>query len=835
MEYDAKIAELRRQELPALYGSSSSSAGSSSRALYLDAAGMPPCPSSAIQAFAQDISTNFYANPHSHSPASVRSAELIEEVREEVLREIFNLHTGLSASSKDRKGKGRAIESSCGWELIFTSGATTSLKLAAESFEFAQDAQLLYLLESHTSVAGLRGVVPPSVQAHALEEGDIRTRMAGAKEGDLVVLPLQCNATGRRYTDLLRTSSRAKVLVDAASYLSSSTRLPLPSSADIEAYNAAPDFIAFSFYKIFGAPTGVGGLLVKSSSAHALSAKRYFGGGTLALLLPESGKAVPRERLADRMEDGTLNLHGIVALRHAMRVHNELLGEWEERRQHVELLTDRLYQQLKSLRHSNGAPLVQLLSRESTEQGPIAAFVLLLQDGKRVPMSEVSRIASLRNVNLRVGRHCNAGAALRAASAPLNNSSRAGDDALWEIWEQGTGCENADGADDRASSARVSLSVWNTLSDVNAFIAFLRRYFLVESPAQTSALRQANDDESAYELRSIVIYPVKSCAGQELKEEEEWPVTPYGLLHDREWCIVDLATGRALSQKRIPKMATIRARVDRRRRLLVLSLPLAEEQIEVDLRETCEAEQATSVRVCADQVEPQICRDERIRQVLSDYLSRDCTLARLPPDTSTRHGHFEKTSQAVSLGLDGAVPVHAPILLSNESPFLLINEESVRQVARWMEEDGEHPLDSSIADIARRFRANFVFGEKEYGLTSIDSRSDGEDSIDTPPTSPPSSRASSRNSKTFFHPFTEDRIARVQIGNLTFASLGACRRCEMVAIDQETGLKRPETLLSLSARRRNANGRVDFGTHLCWLGGDQKQALVKLGMHVSLH
>ncbi|KDN43216.1 PLP-dependent transferase [Tilletiaria anomala UBC 951] len=915
---DGLIASLRIAELPSLYGNSSSSASplgepasyqqiqEHQQQLYLDSAGMPPSPISATRLFEADMAHNFFANPHSHSPAAVRTVEMIEVTRDMILQELFCLP---KSSMRKYGGKGKAKEDpraidGCGWELVFTSGATASLKLVAESFDFGpsntaddERGQLLHLLESHTSVVGLRGIAKErGVRSAACDEDEMPSLVASLdSERSLAVAPLQCNATGRRFHVLLEKlgGHRTKVLVDAASYLSSSTRLPLPAPSDEAAYERAPDFIAFSFYKIFGMPTGLGGLLVKRTSALSLSCKPYYGGGTLSLLLPRSGRGVPRAGLADRMEDGTINFHGVLALKHALQAHETMLGNWAARQRHICHLTRELYAGLSRLRHYNGQRLVHLLSRSdasraflqqahcsmhAADQGPIAAFLLLLPNGQRVATSEISRIASLRNVHLRVGRHCNAGVALThtlaadvaaIADQETGNRERMCDEqGLWDIWQRGTGCDNAEGVDDEASSVRVSLSVWNTLADVDALVSFLKTYFLIEAPPMqtlcdtdaTTTTRWPSRSSAIgeRELKCITLYPIKSCAGQEVQAGQSWPLTPHGLLHDREWCIVDAGTGKALSQKRVPKMATIRARVDRERELLHVTLPYVDgadgdgdaTELTIDMKDSgAEDEEGEEVRVCADVVRPRLYTNSHVVHAFSSFLQRDCTLARLPPQSASRHGHFDVSlieagsslAHPSAHGLDGPVPRHVPILLSNESPFLLINEESVRQVMGWMAQDG-FDVQGTALQIARRFRANFVVGIRAIASAGADaplpeylplpSASCGEGSEDTsedshtvssPATSPPVSRPSSQaghdgTSKAgCFQFFAEDSMKRVEIGEHAFASLGACRRCEMVAVDQVTGERRPETLLSLARRRRSEQGRVEFGMHLCWL------------------
>jgi len=53
---------------------------------------------------------------------------------------------------------------------------------------------------------------------------------------------------------------------------------------DLDKYS--PDFVAVSFYKMFGYPTGLGALLVRNKTAVAvLRRKKYFGGGTVEVVL----------------------------------------------------------------------------------------------------------------------------------------------------------------------------------------------------------------------------------------------------------------------------------------------------------------------------------------------------------------------------------------------------------------------------------------------------------------------------------------------------------------------------------------------------------------------
>jgi molybdenum cofactor sulfurtransferase len=61
--------------------------------------------------------------------------------------------------------------------------------------------------------------------------------------------------------------------------------------------------------------------------------------------------------------------------------------------------------------------------------------------------------------------------------------------------------------------------------------------------------------------------------------------------------------------------------------------------------------------------------------------------------------------------------------------------------------------------------------------------------------------------------FAEDGWASVCIGRQNFKLLGACRRCQMVCVDQETAEKKEEPFVTL-AKTRRFDGKVYFGVHM---------------------
>lgn len=80
-------------------------------------------------------------------------------------------------------------------------------------------------------------------------------------------------------------------MLDAASFV--------PTNI-LDLSNYKPDFVAISFHKMFGYPTGLGAILVKNASAHVLNEKNYYGGGTVLLALSADRFHITRPILHER-------------------------------------------------------------------------------------------------------------------------------------------------------------------------------------------------------------------------------------------------------------------------------------------------------------------------------------------------------------------------------------------------------------------------------------------------------------------------------------------------------------------------------------------------------
>uniref|UniRef100_A0A1Y1MDE5 Aminotransferase class V domain-containing protein n=2 Tax=Photinus pyralis TaxID=7054 RepID=A0A1Y1MDE5_PHOPY len=285
------------------------------------------------------------------------------------------------------------------YSLIFTSGATASLKLVAEHFTFDDDGIFAYLSDNHTSVLGMREFAPNSTALtpnEAMEAFSINNKYN--EEGNassLFVYPGQCNFSGKKYPlSWIREVQRGALawmkptkwycMLDAAALVSTNV-------LDLSKYK--PDFVCVSFYKIFGYPSGLGALLVKNSSAHVLK-KKYFGGGTVLMALSLEQKHVLRNQLHERFEDGTVPFLSIMALKHGFDTLQRLSVTMRVISHHTFALARYVYDSLKQMRHNNGEP-VAVLYHDSDfhsidSQGGIVNFNLLRDTGQYVGYAEVS-------------------------------------------------------------------------------------------------------------------------------------------------------------------------------------------------------------------------------------------------------------------------------------------------------------------------------------------------------------------------------------------------------------------------------------------------------------
>ncbi|CAK1354751.1 Molybdenum cofactor sulfurase [Cercospora beticola] len=454
------VEDFRDREYPQLKGKT-----------YLDHGGTTLYAKSLIDDFAADLISNLYGNPHSASTPSAIAGHRVDTIRERALR-FFN-------ADPDE------------FDLVFVANATAAIKLVIDCFKDHAAASNTpvwygYHRDSHTSLVGVR----ESTKMHRCftsdEEVDIWINSGGlggprARQLGLFAYPGQSNMTGRRlplsWPGRIRKSFHKAVtytLLDAAA-LASTAPLDLADPA------TAPDFVALSFYKIFGFPN-IGALIVRKDSAHVLENRKYFGGGTVEMIVSinDTWHAKKDTSIHDRLEDGTLPFHSIFALDHAMNVHERLYGPNPMKfiSHHTAQLGRRLYDGLAHMKHGNGLPVCRIYKDENavygdpSVQGSTVAFNVQHADGSLVGFEDVEEAADERNIYIRSGSLCNPG----GVATYLNWSPAE----MKAAFAAGHRCSNPTQVmlGKPTGVVRVSLGAMSTASDVNVLLRFIEEVYV---------------------------------------------------------------------------------------------------------------------------------------------------------------------------------------------------------------------------------------------------------------------------------------------------------------------------------------------------------------------
>ena len=181
-----------------------------------------------------------------------------------------------------------------------------------------------------------------------------------------------------------------------------------------------PDFVALSFYKMFGYPTGVGALIARREALAALR-RPWFAGGTVEFVSIQNRTHLFKAG-AEGFEDGTPNFGAIAALPAGF----ELLGGigMDNVKSRMGQLTTMLLAELSALRHSNGWSMTTIHGpADGRARGATVAFNVMDRYGRVVPYQRVEQQALASGVSIRGGCFCNPGAAERAFGFPAAETS----------------------------------------------------------------------------------------------------------------------------------------------------------------------------------------------------------------------------------------------------------------------------------------------------------------------------------------------------------------------------------------------------------------------------
>lgn len=358
--------------------------------VYLDFAAAALYPASLVTRDLARLTQSVLGNPHSESAPSLASTDAMARARR------LTLHL-LDASPTD-------------YDVVFTSNASSAIRVLAEAFPFGRDSRLVLTADNHNSVNGLRvaarrrgAAVHYVPLARDLRARHPRPGLRSAKGPSLFAFPAQSNFSGVRHPLEWIGEAQARgyrVLVDAAAYL--------PTQV-LSLRQAPADFVALSFYKLFGYPTGVGALVARRDALASLR-RGYFGGGTVQFVSVQN-RAARAKPDGERFEDGTPNFLAMPAIGDGL--------EWLQAigmdviACHTARRTGDLLDRLAAF----GPRIAIYGPRDTDDRGGTVAFNVV-RNGRAIDYERVETAARERAIAVRGGCFCNPGAAEAAFAIP---------------------------------------------------------------------------------------------------------------------------------------------------------------------------------------------------------------------------------------------------------------------------------------------------------------------------------------------------------------------------------------------------------------------------------
>ena len=393
-------------------------------------------------------------NPHSASLSSTATTDLVEQTRRAVLKYFNAPHDQYTA--------------------MFTANATGALKLAGEAYPFADGGRCLLTFDNHNSVNGIREFARAKGAASNTRQSpfpdlridrerlDALLDQADPQRANLFAFPAQSNFSGVKHPLELIERAHGKgwdVLLDAAAFVPTN-RLDLTV--------VQPDFVAISFYKMFGYPTGVGCLIVREAVLSKLK-RPWFAGGTVNFATVQGRTHILAPREAG-FEDGTLNYLSVPAVQIGLQ-HLERIG-LETIQTRIECLTAWLLSELLELRHSNGRPMARIYGPANTiGRGGTITFNLYDPDGHLLDYRRVEELASEQRISLRTGCFCNPGAGETAEGLTESDMLAAiASDVDMTLPRFLQVIQHLGGKS--AGAIRVSLGLASNFADIDAFLEF---------------------------------------------------------------------------------------------------------------------------------------------------------------------------------------------------------------------------------------------------------------------------------------------------------------------------------------------------------------------------
>uniref|UniRef100_A0A7E4WBH3 MOSC domain-containing protein n=1 Tax=Panagrellus redivivus TaxID=6233 RepID=A0A7E4WBH3_PANRE len=509
------------------------------------------------------------------------------------------------------------------------------------------------------------------------------------------------------------------------------------------------DFAVLSFYKIFGYPTGLGALVIRKDVIERLELRPIgFAGGSVDGYVPETGEYRLKSDFEERFNMGTPNYQTINALRYGF---DDIAGYGGMKaiQTHTFNIAKAAFTYLSKTTHANGAPIAVVYGWEKPSSTNQGPIVNFnLLRDDGSYVGYVEVEKMCDLFNIELRTGCFCNQG--ACNAYLNLSNNADSNQLIE-----KKCsDETDLIDGKpVGSVRISFGRTSTVEDLDGFKAMIETCFLTAPTAWKSPFTAKVIEALKYigRLTDIFVYPVKSASALRTKR---WKLTKSGLWLDRQWIIVT-ADGVVLTQKRAPALCGIGIQV--KPETLILTDRYGHiEPLQLPIDHAHDQGNSISTKVCINDFSAISCGPKA-----SAWLNQ------FEPATFPTGTQILRMTSDEAPNCDPSTAAQAQNF-NNQADYLLITWASIREIANRV---------GLSAEVVRdRFRANFVI---ETGSNI---------------------------------PFEEDSFTGISINGIEFIVTDKCTRCQMVAIDQETGQKDPGVLLAL--RDARCGDKVTFGVYL---------------------
>ncbi len=408
------------------------------------------------------------------------------------------------------------------YELIFTSGTTSSIKLV---MDMLKPDRLVHTISNHNSILGCRNLVN---NITVLNDGyeEIEQSFMNNDVKTLIALPETCNFSGEKFDipiNMLRKKYNGYILLDIAKGITE-------HNINLE---QEPEFLVFSYYKLFGYPTGLGALVIHKKMLDVVN-KQYFGGGTYDWVIAEKHMYKPRETIKS-FEDGTSNFLALALLEQSLP---RYINNRSTITSTMRSLTEYARIKLSKAKYFNNENIFKCYFPKNFTN--IATINVLYPNKEPIGFVTVKKVCEKENIFIRGGCMCNPGSCSKWVNLTLEEQEN--------HVKKGHKCwSSLDLYEGKWTGAiRLSFGEYNTKEEIDRFISIIKKNF--DMP-ETKYNYNITDSPI---IKHIYVYPIKGFKGVRVNK---WKCTKNGLLWDRSLALFDNMK-RIITAKRCPKLLT---------------------------------------------------------------------------------------------------------------------------------------------------------------------------------------------------------------------------------------------------------------------------------------